>query len=244
MVSYLFVFIGGFVAGLYGSSVGSGGLVSLPTLILTGLPIHIAIATNRFAVFFLETIAAIRFRKEIKFNVPFGLLLGFLAAIGAYFGSKMILNIEPELLNPIIAVVLILVFIFLLFNKKMEEKETHQRKYYLLLLITTVPLLGIYGGSFGAGFGTFTMILLIAAGYSYIQSAALSRVIGSIMSLTAALTFAFHGVIDYKNGIVLAAGYSLGGWIGAGISVKKGSKYVRLLLFVVVVISALKLVTQ
>ena len=243
LLKILFTFFGGIVAGLYGSSVGSGGLVSLPVLILVGLPTHIAIATNRFAAAFLEVTAALRFRKEMRFNIPFALQLGALAAMGAIIGSNVVLSIEPQMLNSVVAAALVWVLCILILRKKIGMGyKLKLGKHHLILLIFGTFLLGLYGGFFGAGFGTFIMKLLVATGYSYLNGAALSRVIGSVMSIVATATFAYHGVIDYSLGISLGIGYAIGGWIGAGISIKRGDKYIRVLLLIVIIISIAKLV--
>jgi len=238
---YPFVFSGGFIAGLYGSSVGSGGLISFPTLLLVGLPTHIAIATNRLAAVFLETSAAVRFHKEGAFKLQFGILLGLIAAIGSFIGSNIVLNMQKELLDQVVVAALSFTFLFFLFNGKKKPKQKEKSS---IALYASIFLLGIYAGFFGVGFGTFIMIPLVMFGCSYVRSAALSRVIGVIASLVAALVFAYEGVIDYPMGITLGLGYGLGGWIGAGISVKKGDRYIRVLLLFVIIFSVIKLLIR
>ena len=111
----------------------------------------------------------------------------------------------------------------------------------MVFLILGMILLGIYGGFFGAGSGTFFMVLLVATGYSYLNGAALARIIGACMSMTAAITFVLNGMVHFPYGISVGIGYGLGGWIGAGMSLKKGEPYIRLLLMVIIVVSVIKL---
>jgi uncharacterized membrane protein YfcA len=74
------LFFGGLLAGLYASSVGGGGLFTLPLLLWTGIPVQIALGTQRFAAVILELASSIRFYKEkkvnLKFALPFALLAG------------------------------------------------------------------------------------------------------------------------------------------------------------------------
>lgn len=238
----LFAFAGGLIAGLYGSSVGSGALVSFPTMLLVGLPTHSTIATNIFGAAVSEITAAIRYHREISVNTRLGIGLGMLAAVGSFVGANLVMNIDIRFLNAFVAFALVATFIILLLKKKLGLKEHINNNHRSTFLILGTALLGVYGGFFGAGFGTFILMLLVTTGYSFTNGAALSRVIGSIMSVVAAMTFAFHGVINYPYGIALGIGYGLGGWFGAGISIKKGDKYIRALLLLVIVLSAVNLV--
>ena len=235
------VFVGGILAGLYGSSVGSGGLVSLPVLLLTGLPVHIAIATNRFGAVLLELSSAFRFYREKKLNLRLGILFGVLAAIGSFVGSNILLKIDESYLRIITAILLVAVFFILIFKQKLGIKEikTFKNKWYVAGILTVV--LGIYGGISGAGFGTFISFVFVITGSTFVQSAGISRVVGFIMSFVATIVFAFHGVINYPLAISLGIGYAIGGWIGAGISIKKGNNFIRVLFIVILVVSVFKL---
>ena len=96
---FLFIlFIGGIFAGLYASNVGGGSFVSFPLLILSGLPIHIAIATNRFSAVILEFFSAIKFYKEKKIDLKMGLILGVIASIGSFIGANIVFKLMKIIL--------------------------------------------------------------------------------------------------------------------------------------------------
>lgn len=239
--TYVFSILGGVIAGLYGSMVGSGSLVSFPVLILLGLPTSIAIATNRLAVVWLEVSAALRFRKQIRPMLHRLLLFGFIAAVGSFLGATFVGLISQNILNVIAAIALLLVLVVLLLSHRLGRTEATAVHPRMMLFACGVFVLGLYGGFFGAGFGTFLLMLFVATGHSYMQGAAFSRMIGLVMSSVATLTFAYHGMIDYPLGISLGVGYAIGGWIGAGLGIQKGNGYVRALLFVVIAASIVKL---
>ncbi len=239
---FALLFFGGFGAGLYASSVGVGGLFTLPLLLLTGLPIHIALGTQRFAAVILELASSIKFSKEKKVNFTLAIPLGIIAGLGSIIGVTIVIAINEKYLNIIIAILLVVIFIILKNKNKFGLKEhvlTH--KHYLLLAASTF-LLGIWGGFFGPGFGAFSVMLLVFFGFTFIESAAVSRVIGVFMSGVAMIVFAQHGFINYVYGATLGAGFAIGSWIGIGIALKKGDTFVRGLLVIVIVITVLKLV--
>ncbi|QQR84031.1 sulfite exporter TauE/SafE family protein [Candidatus Peregrinibacteria bacterium] len=238
------LFVGGILSGLYGSTVGSGGLVSFPLVLLTGLPIHSAIATNRFGATLLELSSTARFYKEKKLNFKLGLVFGLVAAFGSFIGSNIVFNIDEKYLNLIIAIALLSVFLVLIFKNKLGLQEKNiSRKHWIAALFGSL-LLGIYGGFFGIGFGTFITFIFLLIGLNFIKSAAVSRVVGLVMSLTATAVFAYHDAINYPYAIALGLGLAIGGWIGVGIGVKKGNEYIRILFLVILLTTIGKLIFE
>jgi len=236
------LFFGGLGAGLYASSVGGGGLFTLPLLLWTGIPIQIALGTQRFAAVILELASAIKFYKEKKVNLKLALPLGVLAGLGSLIGVNIILAINEKTLSLIMAILLVGVYIAVRSQKKwMREKPIMGGRHYVLLALATF-FLGIWGGFFGAGFGAFIMMPFLFLGYKFMESAGIARVIGFVMSTFAMLVFAHQGLINYVYGIFLGGGFAIGSWIGISIALKKGDEYVRGLMAVVVIITAIKLI--
>ena len=112
----LFLFFSGIFAGLYGASVGSGGLITLPALLLIGLPIHIAIASNRLAAVGGEFIAALRFHKAKESNLKISIYLGILSALGSFIGSNLVLKLEDSFVKLLTAIFLGMLLLFLIFK--------------------------------------------------------------------------------------------------------------------------------
>jgi len=237
----IMLFAGGILEGLYASTVGCGSLVSLPLLLLTGLPIHAAIGTNRFSVIFLETSSSIKYQTKKKIVYKPALLLGAASAIGSWIGSSLVINVSTVHLNIATAVILAIVFIIITFKDKLGLKEKAIPKIHWMAVTAAAFLLGIYGGFFGAGFGTLITFIFLMAGYSFITSAANSRVVGLMMSVPATIVFTCSGLINYQYGLSLGIGTAIGGWIGAGIGIKKGNVYIKTLFIIVVLASIIKL---
>jgi len=236
------LFFGGILSGLYGSSVGSSGLISFPLVLLTGLPIHTAIATNRFGSIFVELGSAARFHREKELDFKLGILFGIIAALGSFIGSNLAITFDEKYLNLVTAVLLLLAFVILVFknNLGIAQREP-SRKHWIISTILTF-LLGIYGGFFGTGFGTLMTFVFVLVGFNFIKSAAVSRVVGLIMSIVATAVFAFHGLINYPYALALGFGLLIGGWVGVEIGIKKGNGYVRVLFIIILLATIAKLV--
>lgn len=242
VLSSLVLLLGGFVAGFYGASVGSGSLVSFPALLLVGIPTHIAIATNRFAVFFGELTGAVQYyRGGNRIDGRLALLMGVIASIGTVLGTQIVLFLSVQTLNIIIATLLLsLMIVLVLFPSLGVVTRAQSRRSKALLAFIAFPI-GIYSGFFGAGNGTFLAMAMVFSGLSFIQSAATARTIGIMTALTAWASFASTGTIDYVHGLPLGIGYSLGCLIGVRMAIKKGNRYIRFLLMGIILVSVAKL---
>jgi len=202
----IMLFAGGILEGLYASNVGCGALVSLPLLLLTGLPVHTAIGTNRFSVIFLETASAIKYNSKKKIVFKPALLLGLAAALGSAIGSFLVIDVSTAHLNIATAVVLGVIFIMVGFKDKLGIKEKALPKINWAAMSAAVFLLGIYGGFFGAGFGTMITFVFLMSGFGFVTSAANSRLVGLIMSVPATIIFAYSGLIHYQYGTIADIG--------------------------------------
>lgn len=112
-----FVLMGvGIFVGLFASSTGSGGLVTLPVLLFFGLPIHTVIATNRLAMVFLDGSSALRFYIEKSLNVKLALKFGLVASIGSLIGSYFFGYTSDELLTLTTGILLVVIFCVVLFK--------------------------------------------------------------------------------------------------------------------------------
>jgi uncharacterized protein len=240
----IILFLGGIFSGLYGSVVGSAGLINFPLLLLTGIPIHSVIATNRFGAIFLQLSSAARYNKAKKINPKISLLLGGIAAAGSLIGATIVVNIDEQYLKLAAALFMGTIFIILVLNKKIGLLEKKVNNNHWAIAFTYTFLLGIYGGFLGIGFGTLMTFTFILIGKDLLASVAMSRAAGLVMSIPAVLVFAYHDLINYQYAIALGSGMAIGAWIGAGMGIKKGNKFIKIALMVILLVTMSKLVIE
>lgn len=237
---FMLVGVGVFV-GLFASSTGSGGLVTLPVLIAFGLPIHTVIATNRLAMVFLDGSGALRFIKEKSFDLRLSIKLGLIASVGSLLGSYFFGQASDDLLSLVTGILLVVIFFIVAFKNSLGLTEKPQTQKSLFLLSIGMFFLGIYVGFLGPGFGTFNSILLVLGGFTFLKSTGMSRVIGFIANGASALYLLIGGYVYMPYAISLGLGLAVGAWFGAGLGLKKGSEFIKGLFLVVALISAVKL---
>ena len=106
LLHLLLPLFGGFIGGFYGASVGSGGLITLPTLLLVGLPAHVAVATNRFSTVFAEGAAVLHHTHKRTLSFRKLIPIGLSGMVGALIGSRIMLQIPERIMNITIALLL------------------------------------------------------------------------------------------------------------------------------------------
>ncbi len=240
IISFVLAILAGSFAGFIGSSVGGGGLISIPALIFLGLPPVTAIATSKLGAVGMGISSCYKYNKEKKVNWKLVPPLFFIYLIGAFIGSSFVLTIDESILTKAVGVILLLVLLLIIFKPEIgvkKQKPKHKKIGYLLL-----ALIGFWAGFFGGGYGIMAgYVLTIFFGLSFIEMTGTDLMASWGIMLSSLAVFAFNGVIDYGLGIAIGIGFFLGGYAGSAFAIKKGNAWVRLLFIVFVVISAIKL---
>ena len=210
ILTVIILLIGGLFSGVINTIVGGGSLISVPLLIASGLPVHLAVGTNRFAMVFNTGVGAIDYHKKVKYNIKLGLFLASFASVGSYLGANIVLQIDEKLLEYIIGGLMLILGGVILYKKKLgleERKITLTKRNYLIIILISF-LLGIYGGFFGGGISTmFTFVFISYFGKNFIKSAGITRFIVCILSIIAVISFTLNNSIDFFFGTILAISF-------------------------------------
>ncbi|WP_191016697.1 sulfite exporter TauE/SafE family protein [Treponema zioleckii] len=235
------LFVAGFV-----DSIAGGGLISLPAYLLAGLPIHSAIATNKFSSAFGTALTTARFIKErlvvAKLAVP-SLLCGF---FGAAIGARLSLYVPENVLKSMLLGVLPLAA-FCVLNRKIfkadENAELKANSKTFAVVMTSALVIGCYDGLYGPGTGTFLIIAFTALAKMPVKNAnAHTKVINLATNVSSLVVFLIHGQVLIPLGIVAAASNMLGNYFGSGLVMTKGSKIVKPLILVVLTLLLAKII--
>lgn len=241
---YPLVILGGLVAGFINTLAGSGSLVTLPLLMLSGLPATVANGTNRVAILLQNIVGINSFSKKKMLDSRGVIYLGIPAVFGSIIGANIAVSLNEELMKRTIgAVMVVMLFIILLKPKRWligDLIEIGDRPTLPQVLIFFV--IGVYGGFIQAGVGIFLLAgLVLGVGYDLVRANAVKVGIVLFFTVFALAVFVVNDQVDWTIGFILAIGNMLGAWIGAKVAVERGAEWVRRLLVLVVIISALNL---
>ena len=242
-IIWIIALVVSFVSGIIGGMVGGSYLILIPALLFLGWDIHQVIGITR-----ITTIAAglafINYMKngkiDLKFSSPFALIV----IVGSVIGSIIVIELNEKLLQTIIAIFMIIIALFMLFNNKfgVNPLKIKLKKGRILIAFVLFFILGIYFGFYAAAASIFSIILFTAVlRKDFVESVGNARFIDLCGGTASAAIFASKGLIDYKIAIPIGIIYFIGAWMGAQITIKKGSAWVRYLLIILAITFAIKL---
>src|SRR3990167_2506103 len=229
------LFATGLMAATVDAIAGGGGLISLPVLLVVGIPPHIALGTNKLqnsigtssAVYSYYRAGLLNFRTLYK-----GLIFGL---IGAVLGAVTSQLISSDVLKKIIPVLLLIIFIYTLCSPQLginDRKPLMKESYFYGLFGF---LLGFYDGFFGPGTGSFWVFSLTCfLGYNLRKATAYTKVFNLKSNLIATVCFALGQNIDYRIALCMGLGQLIGGRLGAHLAIIKGVKLIRPLFIIVI----------
>lgn len=245
LLTYLIVCPLLFLAGFVDAIGGGGGLISLPAYLLAGLPMHQAIATNKLSSACGTTLATLRFIKNGLVNLKFAIPSVISAIIGSSIGARLSLLADEGLMENLLFIVLPIAAFIVLNKNLFKDKEgsilTLNIQTYLVSIIAAL-VIGMYDGFYGPGTGTFLIIAFTVFGNMNVSTAnAQAKVINLTTNLTSLTIFLFNGQVLFSLGIAAAICNMIGGYLGAGLVMQKGSKIVKPVILFVLFLLFLKI---
>jgi uncharacterized membrane protein YfcA len=236
------VFLIGILASFFGTIVGGGTLLSIPFLIMVGLPPQVAIATERFGGIG-QTIAAFsKFlkSKKIVWKYVFGLTV--ISVAGSVIGSNILINIDPILLRNIVGLTILVLLPLLFLKKDLGIEHTMVSKRKIITGSIIYFFVQIFAAFYGGGTGILiAYTLMICFGLTVLESTATKIIPWFFLSISSLIIFANKGIINYKMGVVMMMGMAIGAYFGAHVALKKGNLWVKRLFIFFVIISVVKL---
>lgn len=245
LIDILIVCVAGFIGGFIGSQVGAGAIITLPALLLIGMPLPLAVATNTLSGWLINVVAGVKYWRHDKVHFGFLIPLSIVAAIGAWVGAQLLFIVDTTILSRIFAVIFSGLGIALLIRPKVQKDKSAKKLTGLRLFIGLILafILGLYGGILSVGVTTFAILAFnLILKQPRIEAIANSVVISAILLTSSTLFFILNGKISYAEAVPLAITSIIGSYIGARIVMKKSDAYFKALLILVLTLVIVELV--
>lgn len=235
-----------FFASFVDAIAGGGGLISLPAYLLTGMPAHMAIGSNKLSAAVGTAISTMRFINSGSLHLQVALKTAAVAFVGSMLGAQLALHISDYYLRVVMMILLPCVAVFVLFNRRQlgdeSRFEQYSRSRILGGLVAAGLLIGIYDGFFGPGTGTFLIIAFTTVlGFDLKRACGNTKIVNLTTNVAALLTFILAGQIYYEVAIPATFFSILGNWLGSGLAIKSGAKFIRPVMIFVLCLLLLKL---
>jgi len=211
---------------------GGGSLLTVPLLVMLGLPGTVANGTNRVAVLVQSAVATWRFGAEgvpgLRAALPVTGPLVAGATVGA-LGVSMLTDATFERLFGIVMLVL-LVPALRSPTARLSARALPPALRWLMFFA-----IGIYGGAVQAGVGIILVLALSRAGHDLVLSNSIKVAVVALFTAVAVVIFIYQGQVRWIPAAVLSVSTAAGAVIGARATVRGGERIVRPVLAAAVV---------
>lgn len=234
----------GAAAGFINTFAGGGSMLTVLFLIFLGLPANVANATNRVAILLQNVVSTRKFRQQKILDIRTDSKLLLPTALGSIAGAFIAVDIHEDLLQKIIAGLLVVMFFMVLLDsdswiKSNTEKAKTKNPFIRFLIFFGI---GFYGGFIQIGVGFILLAgLVLGCGFDLLKANAIKLFIILFYTAIALGIFIYYDLVDWKTGLLLACGNMSGAWLGARLSLKWGAKFIRYILLAALAVVALKL---
>lgn len=231
------------IAGIFDTLVGGGGLITLPAILMSGLPPHLALGTNKLQSSFGSGSASLHLLKREPHTLKSAWAGIIATAIGALLGVFAVLHIEAHDLNKWIPPLLFIILLYALFSKRIRINQEHPALINSRLgFITGGLTLGAYDAFLGPGTGSFwAAFLIVVLGFSIRKATIHAKIFNFTSNIVSLCIFIFANQVVYSIGLSMAAGQFIGGKIGAHLILKEGHRIIRPIYIIMVTIMLISL---
>lgn len=221
-----------FLAAFVDAIAGGGGLISLPAYLFTGMPTHMAYGSNKFSACIGSLFSAYRFLKSGTIYLKVAILSAIFALLGSFLGARLTLILSDYMLKVSMTILLPVIAIFILFKKKNTEDENRVEELSSIAVISLSAVIGLligtYDGFFGPGTGTFLILAYTSVmKFDFRTACGNARIVNLASNFAALVVYICAGKVLYLIAVPATCCSILGYWLGAGIAISKGAKFIR-----------------
>jgi uncharacterized membrane protein YfcA len=246
------VLLAGVAAGTINTVVGSGTLITFPTLLAFGVPPVTANVSNTVGLVPGSLSGAIGYRRELDGQRDRLVRLGTASLIGGIAGAVLLLVLPPAAFNAIVPVLIGLGCVLVVLQPRIStwvadraaargrEVHPHGAGWVWALVL----LAGVYGGYFGAAQGVLLMAILgVGLQETMQRNNATKNVLALLVNLIAAVVFVLVAHVDWAVAGLIAVGAVIGGQIGAHVGRRLHPTVLRVVIVAVGVVALVRFFT-
>ncbi|WP_134739168.1 sulfite exporter TauE/SafE family protein [Nocardioides sp. 503] len=243
------ILLAGVAAGTINTVVGSGTLITFPTLLAFGVPPVTANVSNNIGLVPGSVTGAVGYRRELSGQRSRVLRLLSASVIGGGVGAVLLLVLPEGAFSAIVPVLILLGVVLVIFQPRLsawvagrsEARGTTERDGAWWVW-PAVLLTGVYGGYFGAAQGVLLMAVLGIGLSEHLQRLnAVKNVLAAAVNAVAGLLFVFIADVDWRVVALIGCGAVVGGLIGARVGRRLPPSVLRAVIVVVGLVALVSL---
>lgn len=234
-----------FMAGFIDAIAGGGGLLTIPALMLSGIPPHLVLGTNKLCATFGSAMASYTFYRRGYFQPSSWRPALAATAVGAAAGAVLAQKMPAQWLNQFLPVVVLLCGLYMLFSKIPERSAEPQPAIGKKRQLPQGLMLGFYDGVAGPGTGAFwTVSTLLLYPLDLLRTTGVARSMNFVSNAMALAMFVIGGQVLWSLGLAMGIALMLGAAVGARLAIGGGSRLIRPLFILMVMALTARLAWQ
>jgi uncharacterized membrane protein YfcA len=245
VLQFLGLLAAGVLAGGINAAVGSGTLITFPTLLAFGYPTVLANVTNNVGILPGSVTGAYAYRRELARQRTLATRLAGASAAGGLVGALLLLQLPESAFEAIVPALIILACVLVALQPWLSRWVAERRRGVAhggALMIVITLLTGIYGGYFGAAQGVLLMAFMgVLLSEDLQQLNAVKNVLAGLVNLVAAVVFVIVSHVAWLAALALAIGSTLGGQLGGTYGRRLPPQALRGFIIVVGTVAAVRL---
>ena len=223
------LFLIAIIAGFIDTLAGGGGLITMPALLISGVPPLAALGTNKLQGSVGTATSSLMMLKHKRIHWHEIKHLMLFAFIGSALGSIAVQFINVDVLSFIIPLVLLAIAIYFVISPVPNEDKLEPRLSNKIYKYTVVPVIGWYDGMFGPGTGSFFSLAGVSLrGHGLIRSTAIAKALNFATNIASLIIFIAAGQLVWIIGITMMFGQIIGAWLGSHSLLKIKPSYLRI----------------
>lgn len=235
------ILLAGVAAGTINTVVGSGTLITFPTLLAFGVPPVTANVSNTIGLVPGSISGAIGYRRELGGQRARVLRLSVASLLGGTAGAVLLLVLPDGAFTTIVPALIVLGLVLVVFQPQISAWVANRHDslgglpYHGTWWVWPgVLVTGIYGGYFGAAQGVLLMAVMgIGIDETLQRLNAVKNVLAAIVNAVAGLIFAIVASVDWWVVLLIGIGSVIGGQIGATVGRRLPSTALRVVIVIV-----------
>ena len=236
------------IAGFIDSIAGGGGLISLPAYLISGLPVHTSIATNKLSSCMGTTVATAKYALSGYIDWHLGVFCAAASLAGASLGANIALLISESTFRVLMLIILPMTALYVLRKKNLFSGEDRKELsfWHCVALSSVIAFaLGLYDGFYGPGTGTFLILLLTRFAHMDLQRAnGITKVINLSSNIASLFVYLMNGQVLLLLGLCAGVFSIVGNYRGSRCFTKKGATIARPIILLVLCVFFVRTVLE
>ncbi|MCP3983814.1 MAG: sulfite exporter TauE/SafE family protein [bacterium] len=217
---------GGLLAGIVNTLAGGGSMLTVPLLVMVGLPGTLANGTNRVGILIQNGVASWGFWAQGVGDLRRSLPVILPVAAGAGVGALVASHLPDDVFERIFGVIMLLLLVPTLRGVSRPSSAPARHHPGWLRSIVFIAI-GLYGGAFQAGVGLLLVAALSFGGIDLVRANSIKVMVNFCFTLLAVPIFIAAGQVSWPEALTLGAGFAAGGALGARLAVRGGERLIR-----------------